>query len=145
MGGVAAGEHRAKIRLGLDGRLNEADFRPGGDGFELGWREAGAQAVETRHRGEDLTAAGGEKAFEIGRDATADVDEQSAVRLRAHRGLELGQGGEIGRARLAFEQIDQLRVEPGLGWGAPTFFRQQGGDLALGAFAEALAVSGGGT
>ena len=108
MGGVAAGKHRPEIRLRLNGGFDEADFRPRRQGFELGRREAGAKRVKTRHRGEDLAAAAGEKAFELGRDAAADVDEQTAVRLRAHRGLEFGQGGEVGVSGLAFEQVNQL-------------------------------------
>ena len=143
VGGVAAGEHRAEVGFSLHGGFDEADLRAGGEGFELAWIDAGPQAVETWHRGNDLAAAGGEKAFELGRDATAHVDEQTAVGLRAHRRLQFRQRGEVGGSGLALQQVDQLGVEPGLNRSAPALFRQQGGDLSVGAFAEALAVSRG--
>ena len=140
VGGVASGEYRTEVRFSLNRGFNEADLGPCGQGFELGRCEAGAQAVETRHRGEDLAAASGEPAFEFGRDAAAYVDEQTAVGLGAHRGLEFGQRSEVGGAGLTFEQVDELRIEPGLGRGAAGLFRQQGGDLSLGSFTEALSL-----
>ena len=138
MSGVALGEHGAEVGYGLDGGLDESNSGLAGDGFELFRGDAGAQAVKARHRGDDFAAGDGDELLQCEGDVAADVDQQAAIGLRADSGFKRGQGGEVSGALLPFEQVDELRVEPGLGRTALVFFRQQGGDLRLGSLAETL-------
>ena len=136
--GIAAGQGWAEIGLRLDGRFDKADPGMAGKGCQMGGGESGAQTAEAWHGGDNFAAGFEHEALQVGRDAAADVKEQAAVCFRAHGWLEFGQGGKIGGAGLAFEQVDQLRIEAAFGGRAPCLLGQQNGDLALCLVVESL-------